>query len=56
MADPLCPLDKDIRSKLSTVGQELEPGLKSWIEGMTGEAFPKGDFGPALKNGIVLCK
>jgi hypothetical protein len=51
-----CPLDVDVRNKLSTLGQELEGGIRSWIEGMTGERFPPGSFAKGLKNGVLLCK
>lgn len=49
-------MDKDIRNKLSGLGSDIEPGIRSWIEGMTGERFPPGSFGKALKNGVLLCK
>jgi hypothetical protein len=51
-----CPLDVDVRNKLSTLGQDLEGGIRTWIEGMTGERFPPGSFAKGLKNGVLLCK
>ena len=53
---PLCPLDKDVHEKLSSVGAALEDDLRGWIEGLTGEKFSDRNFGKALKNGILLCQ
>jgi len=53
---PLCPLDKDVHEKLSTVGAELENELRQWIEGLTGEKFSDRSFAKSLKNGILLCQ
>jgi hypothetical protein len=50
-----CPLDVDLRNKLSNVGVELEPGIRIWIEGLIGARI-HGNFAKALKNGVILCK
>jgi len=53
---PLCPLDKDVKGKLATVGAELEDDLRAWVERLTGEKFSDRSFGKSLKNGILLCQ
>lgn len=50
-----CPLDVDTRNKLASVGAGLEGDIRQWVEGLTGESI-RGNFGKALKNGVILCK
>ena len=48
---------KDLeKKKLAKYDPNLESEVRNWISAILKKPFPSGDFGEALKSGVILCQ